>query len=286
MVVQKKGKWVFLITWSSEMPELHIELFPTSALKNSLLSQLKNSVLSTCGSQWLSEKDREYGFKSLGKVPWEIGYREMNWTELNFQGYLQLDSVGRINQFRCYHQTLHIKSWSFSYIWVKGQNQEIRWANRSGNSLFTLPCFSLPWIFFQTSSQIFPRGLISCIPSGLSLLPFCSLPWNIFSCSPCLSGTWEMGTWELSDNEKNSIFAWRKVGLIVARISYIGQFQPMPERASTHSGNLSEPTSPVSLLRSWFCSAHLGGFDFASVFSSCPVVTNLPHLLWWACLVA
>ena len=56
----------------------------------------------------------------------------------------------------------------------------------------------------------------------------------------------------------------------MGRIPYIGQFQPVPGRGSTHSGNLSEATSPLSLLSSWFlfwfCSAHLGGFDFASVF--------------------
>ena len=165
----------------------------------------------------------------------------------------------------------------------------MRWADRWGNSLSTLPCFSLPWIFFQISSQIFPGGLISCISSGLSLLPFCSLSWNIFSCSPCLSEMWELGTWEHSENEKNSIFAWRKMGLIVGRIPYIGQFQPMPEGAL--------PILGISLRLHHLCPFSVPGFCSGFVlltweasilplfFCSCPVVINLHHLIWWACLV-
>ena len=69
------------------MPELHTELFPKSALKNSLLSQLKNGVLSTCGSRSLSEKDHEYGLKSLGKIPREVGYREMLSISKSLKGW-------------------------------------------------------------------------------------------------------------------------------------------------------------------------------------------------------
>ena len=69
------------------MPEPHTELFPKSGLKNSLLPQLKNSVLSTCGIQSLSEKDHLYGFKSLGKIPWEVGYREMLSISKSLKGW-------------------------------------------------------------------------------------------------------------------------------------------------------------------------------------------------------
>ena len=112
-------------------------------------------------------------------------------TKVNFQGYLQLDSVGRINHFRCYQQTLHMQVLITFLNWrqrTKSRN-EMGWQSLH-TSLLLSSMNIFPNIF-----QIFPGGLISCIASGLSLLPFCSLPGTSFLDLPAFQGhgNWSPG---------------------------------------------------------------------------------------------
>lgn len=113
-----------------------------------------------------------------------------------------------------------------------------------------------------------------------SSLSFCSLSWKIFCCSLCLSVTWELGTWEHPENDKTPPLPEGNPVLIVGKIPYVGQSQPMPGKASPHAGNLSEPTLPVSLLRvlGLLCSPARLRICSASPLGA--VRTNLQHLLW------
>ena len=118
--------------------------------------------------------------------------------------------------------------------------------------------------------------------------------WNIFSCSPCLSGTWDLGTWEHSENENNSVFpegkwAWLWGGLLTRDSPSPSREGPLPllgiSLSLHHLCPFSGPgfvlliwealTLPLSLLMS--CCNKSSSFTLVG----CPVaqtVKNMPEM--------
>ena len=132
---------------------------------------------------------------------------------------------------------------------------------------------------FPNIFQIFPGGLISCIASGLSLLPFCSLPGIPFLALPAFQGhgTWAPGS---TQRMKTTPSFLKESGPDCGEDSLHGT---VPARAGKGLSPFWESlwaylTCVPSQALVLFCS--LGRLWLCLYLCSCPVVTNPPHLLW------